>query len=62
MNDNARWHYLINLKRKLFSGWKDRVNANEKYISLAMTMKNTFKQTKDQKWIQIKTVNFEQIK
>ena len=41
--------------------WKKKINANEKYISLAMTMKNKFKQTKDQKWIQIKTVNFQQI-
>ena len=32
------------------------------YISLAMTTKNTFKETSDQRWMQIKTVDFRQIK
>lgn len=62
LRDNASWHYSFGLQRKVFDAWKDRLSYKDRYISLAMTTKNTFKETRDQKWLQIKTVDFKQIK
>ena len=46
------------LLRRALEGWKEKTNREPKYISLTMTSKNTFYETKNNKWLQTKTVDF----
>lgn len=56
-------HYALNLMVKFFGAWKQRTNSKGgKYISLAMTTKDVFKETADHRWIQTKTLDFKYLK
>lgn len=48
--------------KKFFDGWLEQCDRSPQYVSLTMTSKNFFKQTLDNKWLGIKTVDFKQLK